>query len=141
MIGELNALKTVLGAMPGMAGRVLIGDGTGALPPFIVLWSGPGARDLDVGIDACGSIGDTLGVTFTAGTPSDALRMAADGIELLTPGRNPTSRTIPGRLFWLGTPECRPVQIDREVTLPDSGAHPAYVVALFQMSSHPLESP
>ena len=140
MIAALEALRALLGGHPSLSNRVHIGDATGTLPPFAVVWSPQMGRDRDAGAAECGrAFSAQVGVTFTADTLSVALDLAEQCIELLTPGRTSHSHLIPGRVLWLSFFELRAQDIGRAVTLPEPDSHPASVVALFDLDSQPIK--
>lgn len=138
MITALNALGQVLEGHPTLTGRVHIGDATGTLPPFAVLWSPQLGRDRDAGAASCGSWSAQVGVTITADTLEIAADLSGECVELLTPGRTSAGHVIPGHVLWLSFFEQRTQQVERAVTLPESDSHPASVVLLFDLHSTPI---
>lgn len=140
MIVALQALRTVLEGATGAP--VHIGDATGSLPPFVVLWSPQWGRDRDGSLGSCGSWQAQLGVTFTGDSLERALELADVGVAALTPSRDAAqSHLMPGRLLQIKFFEQRSQDVVRSVTLPESDSHPASVVALFDLHSQPMEAP
>ena len=140
MITALKALRTVLEGATGVP--VHIGDATGSLPPFVVLWSPQWGRDRDGSLGSCGSWQAQLGVTFTGDNLERALELADAGVAALTPDRDAEqSHPLPGRLLQIKFFEQRSQDVVRSVTLPESDSHPASVVALFDLHSQPMETP
>lgn len=136
MIAELRAAKARLETL--WPGKVCIGDSSGLLPPYAMLWSPPGSRVVDEahgGPD--GEYAGRLGVTLVAATAEIALEMAEAAIQELTPRRRAARLDSDDRVAWITYRDVRDVQIDRQVTLPDSDTHPAYVPALFAVTSNP----
>ena len=142
MIAELHAIRAQIEAgIPVMVGRVKVGDATGMLPPFVVLWAPPGGRDTDEAMaGSCATWAARVGVTCTAASAEAAIGLGHDAIAALTPDRSTAVVTgVAGRHVQLTFADARPVQVDRSVTLPASDSHPAFVVALFDLTSQPEE--
>lgn len=141
MITALRALQAVIEAHPSLSGRVHVGDATGTLPPFAVLWSPQMGRDRDAGTASCGSFSAQVGITVTADSLEVAADLAGEVTELLTPGRTSKAHPTPGHVLWLSFFEQRTTDIGRAVTLPEPDSHPASVVLLFDLHSTPMETP
>lgn len=133
-------MSTVVDALDAMKARlesvlsvpVLIGDGTGSPPPFVVVWSGTEDRQADESAaGSCGQWSAPVGVTFTARLPRTALRMASDGKQALTPDLMPALLPSSVARFLITYEESTPVDVDRAVVLPESNTNPAYTVAMF----------
>lgn len=138
MLAELTAIRDALRTFYAGKVTVGIGDMTGSAAPFVSVWGPPGDRPDEESMGGpCGSYGGRVGVTFTAARTDAALKMAADGIRVLTPDLMLGSVPVAGRHVQLEYVEARPAQIDRGVTLPGSNTYPAYVVALFDVDSQP----
>ena len=138
MTGELRALRE---ALRGTGFPCEIGDATGHMPPFLVVWGPAGLRDDDEAMTgSCGSHKIRGGVTCTAQDAEAAGDLAALVVELLAPSKLPT--TVPssnGRHLVIDLYDVRPAEVDRTVTLPSTNTHPAFSVVLFDLWSHPLQ--
>lgn len=140
MIEHLNAIKDRLQVV--LAARrppILLGDATGHDAPYIVLWSGTGSRGADLSIaGACGSFTESVGATCVGPNVEQAMRLAQQVKDALTPGLDPANLPgVPGRHVVLSHFDSRPPQVDRVVTQTGTDIHPAYVVELFDLRSQP----
>lgn len=144
MIAELNALRAALGAADAIqAGKAIpsyIGDATGHMPPFTVLWGTPGVGDPDGpygGPD--GSWVAPAGITCTAQDTEAALGVMEAVRGLLWPSMRPSVLPgVAGRHVVLELTDARAVQVDRTITPPSTNAHPAFGVLLLDIHSQPI---
>ena len=137
MIAELKAMQIAL-APVGVP--VHIGDATGEIPPFIVLWGTPGIGDRDETVSGpCGTWTAPCGVTCTGQDAEAALTLAESVRGILAPTMTPTALAgVTGRHAVLELTDARSVQVDRTVTLTSTNTHPAFVVLLLDIHSAPL---
>lgn len=135
MIAEVLAAKS---ALASLSIPVYVSEAPSDAPlPRIILWTSAGARSLDTGVVPVGDvIDDQLGVTLAAETAEAVLVLAPQARALLTP-TGVGSLTVTGRTVTLEHVEARAVQIDRDVTIPNTNRHPAYGVDLFRLVSIP----
>ncbi len=104
--------------------------------PYVLLWSTGGRLVSD---EVCGTqddLNDLLGVTVVADTTEGALAAVAK-VRAHLLGQRPL---VSGRHVQpLRLTDSRPIEIDEQVTLPDTNTHPAYVVDLYRLISEPAE--
>lgn len=99
--------------------------------PYVVLWAAAGTPSTEVALDGrFTDIDDTLGVTVTAGTPEGAFLLHEQVRGLLADWRATAPRYAPLRLV-----DSQAVQVDREVTIPDTDRHPAFAVDLYRVTT------
>ena len=115
-----------------------VGDMTGTMPPFISVWGDPGGPGDDLSVGATTDSVVEVGVTFTAALVAIANRMAADGVQALTPCFRPGSLQVSNSVAELEFDTVYDAVVDRAVTLPESDSHPAYAVARFRAHVHPI---
>lgn len=137
MSGELLAIQTKLQAL-GVPS--FLGDASGALPPFTVVWGSPGLRDSDESAaGSCGAFSAPFGVTCTGQDTRAALDLARLVRELLWPDQAPAVvEGVSDRHVTVDLYDARAVQVDRTVTLTTTNTHPAYVVLLGDIHSQPI---
>lgn len=137
MLAELSAVRDLLRATYGTKVTVGIGDMTGHQAPFVSVWGPPAGRGSDEAVGGpCGDLEARIGCTFTAARTDAALALAEDGIEALTPGRMPAFIAAGDRVLQVSFFDAQNATVDRTVTLPGTNTHPAYVVALFRLTTH-----
>ena len=102
--------------------------------PYVLLWSGAGRRRSETLCGTRDDLSDTLGVTMVAATAPGALIFSETVRALL----DDWAPTVPGRhCDELRSYDSQPVVVDRNITLPDTDRHPAYIVDLYRLSSTP----
>lgn len=143
MTGLLEVIQSRLGALTiNAAGDllpVLLHDGTGHPYPRAVVWGGAVHGSDDPAVAGFrGHASGRVGVTLAAETGALADRLAQAAIELLTPGYDPAVITTTTGRHDLIFDELRGVDIDWQVTIPNTNRHPAYAVALFIVHSQPI---
>lgn len=115
-----------------------VGDMTGTKPPFVSVWGDAGGPGSDLSVGATTDAVVEVGVTFTAALLAVANRMAADGVQALTPCFRPSGLQASGAYVELEFDAVYDAVVDRAVTLPESDSHPAYAVARFRAHVHPI---
>lgn len=102
--------------------------------PYILVWSSAGTPGREVPLcDERTDLDTQIGVTSVAATPLGALTLSAS-VRALLDGSEPVT---PGRSARLDLADSRPVDVDRQVTIPGSDRHPAYGVDLYRLRSTP----
>lgn len=99
--------------------------------PYVLLWSSAGQPGIESAVSADSDLSDLIGVTWVDTTPANALTLAAAGRALLAA----TRPTVTGRAVWLALESSEPAAVDRDITLPDTNRHPAYVVDRYRLIS------
>lgn len=132
MRAHLEAVKALLQPL----GRpVFLGDVTGEPQfPYFFLWSSAGALDDSTQDGRQDAIVDTFGVTGASPTYADAL-------DLMRVSRTRLNGATPQVAGWstseLRLVDTRPIQIDRDVRLPN-GRFPAFGVDIYRLVSEPV---
>lgn len=104
--------------------------------PYVLLWSGLGRMRSDEFCGARDDLNDLIGVTTVAETP-DAALVAGARVRSYLLGASPI---VAGRFVQpLSLHDSQQVVVDRDVKLPATDRHPAYVVDLFRIISEPIE--
>lgn len=102
--------------------------------PYVLLWSSAGRLISD---EVCGTpddLNDLLGVT-TVAAEADAALVAVTKVRGYLMGKQPS---VAGRYVQpLRLADTRPVEVDEQVTHPDTDRHPAYLVDLYRLISEP----
>lgn len=140
-MSTLAVLDHVAELLESLGQTVKVGDATGAVVPYRVVWSNVGLPHADGSLACAGPRAFMLYVTATAATARGAMMMAEATRTLLTPGDLPRRLTISGAMplvVDLSPFDSRPVDIDRSVTLTGSNTHPAYAVEIFDVSWQPI---
>ena len=102
--------------------------------PYFIVWSSAGRPALEVDVTGTTDGIDTpVGVTAVAGSPDGVLMMQGLARAALS-----KPLEVPGRIVWLSLFDSQNVQVDRDVTLPGTNAHPAYGVDLYRLQSVPV---
>lgn len=114
-------------------------DASGATSyPYLLLWTSPGRPGDEVALDdAQTDLDETFGVTHVAATPDGVLTMTQRVRDVLTPGGHPGRLTVAGHAVWVRLDDSRPIDVDRDVTIPATGRHPAFGVDLYRLTSTP----
>ena len=116
-----------------------IGDMTGERPPFISLWGTPRGRETDPGLTSCGAWSKSSGMTVTTESVPLAVDLADAAIELLMPSRTVGTFRAGRQLVSIEFLSAQNAAVDRQVVLPKSNTHPAYITVQFRLHSQPLE--
>lgn len=105
--------------------------------PYYLLWAPGGApgqeRPLSSELD---DISAALGVTSVAATPAGVLTVQAAGRALIAP-RGFGELTTASWRVWLQLFDSRPVDVDRQETVPGTDLHPAFGVDLYRLTATP----
>lgn len=132
MRAEVAGVKTLLSPYNH---PVYFGDVPGAPTyPYVLLWGSGGLMRADEVDGAQDDLNDILGVTTVAANP-DACLIANDRVRSYLLGKTPTAtgrHVQPLRLH-----DSRPIDLDRDVTLPATNTHPAFAVDLYRLISEP----
>lgn len=138
MKAHIDAVKTLLApwGMPVHYGDVPDDPSHPTTYPYVLLWSSAGRMISD---EVCGTpddLNDLLGVTTVAAT-ADAALVAVRKVRSYLMGKRPS---VAGRYVQpLRLADSRPVEVDEQVSLPDTNRHPAYLVDLYRLISEPTE--
>lgn len=108
--------------------------------PYVLVW-GPSwnAGDEPVLCGANEDLNALVGLTAVAGTPDGVLIMHDAIRGALCPAGRMSELTVAGRSAWivLQPGYGQSVQVDREVTIPATGGHPAFGVEMYRLRSTP----
>lgn len=104
--------------------------------PYVLLWSGTGRPPTEVAVEPGTDFEDTLGVTAVADVPDGVLAVQRRARAALAPFAEGFP-AVSGRRVWLVQFDSRPVDVDRDVTDPLTGRHPAFGVDLYRLVSVP----
>lgn len=140
MITHLEAVEARLQAVLGVnCPPIVIADATGHSRPYLVLNATPGIRERDIAIaGTMGNFRTYMDVTAAASTARQAIRLAQQAAEALTPGLDPSDLPgVAGRHVTLQHIDSRDVEVDRTVTDTQSNTHPAWVLVRFTLHSQP----
>ena len=129
MKAHIDAVKLLLA---GLGCPLYYVDAAGATTyPYVLIWSSAGQPGIESAVAADADLSDLLGVTWVDTTPTNALTLAAAGRALLAA----TRPTVTGWAVWLSLESSEPAAVDRDLTLPDTNRHPAYVVDRYRLIS------
>lgn len=105
--------------------------------PYVLLWSTTGRMVSD---SLCGTqdvLDDLLGVTSVGANP-DAALIVSSRVRGYLLGAHPV---VAGRyVHELRLHDSQRVQVDRDVTMPQTNRHPSFGVDLFALKSDPADS-
>lgn len=109
--------------------------------PYVILSAGSHpTMDRTLSGPAVGSNSGTIGA-ICVGVSADQARWVADALRgVLSPGLRPLRFEADGRLIetsW--QPSVAVVEVDRDVTLPNTSAHPSLVHEEYLFSAHAIE--
>jgi len=123
----LDTIRDHLDAMLPAAVTVRIGDMTGVPVPRVSVWGPPIGRATDSAL-AEGGHSEVVGITCTAANEQAATALARAAIDSLTPGLTPQRIGAVVVDFM----SAQNAVTDRQVTLPSTNTHPAFVTAQFR---------
>lgn len=102
--------------------------------PYVLLWSGLGRLTSDEFDGEQDDLNDLLGVTTVAAT-SDAALVAGARVRSYLLGKQPS---VDGRYVQpLHLHDSQTVEVDRDVTMPNTNRHPSFTVDLYRLISEP----
>ena len=97
--------------------------------PYHLVWSSGGNLALERPVsDSHADIDDLIGVTTVAGTPAGVL-IAQANVRAVLDLKSPV---VAGRTTILELVSSQPVQIDRDVKIPETNRSPAYAVDTYR---------
>lgn len=136
MIEHVEALRAVLEPL-GYPVPFVDASGTTEYP-YLLVWGAFAVPGDEVALDdAQTDIDEPFGITSVAATPDAVLVVRRRVKEALTPGGRPGRLAVDGRAVWVRHEDARPVDVDRDVTLPHSTRHPAFGVDMYRLVSTP----
>lgn len=100
---------------------------------YILLWGSSGLPSSEQPLRGPVDLTDGLGVTCVAATPYGVLSMRTAVRGVL----DEAHPVVAGRVVTLSLWDSRDTQVDRDVTLPDTGRHPAFGVDVYRLMSVP----
>jgi hypothetical protein len=135
MRAHVEALKVALATLY----PVHLIDASGVTSfPYLLLWGSFATPGGEVGLhDAQTDIVDLFGVTSVAATPEGVLTVRQRVRGVLTPGGRPGRLNVAGHAVWVRLEDSRPIDVDRDVTIPTTGRHPAFGVDMYRLTSTP----
>ena len=108
--------------------------------PYVLLWSSAGAPGREFVLAGVNEdIDEPIGVTAVAATPSGVLTMQKAIRAVLNPGGALLGLVVPGRAASIRLYDSRPIDVDREVSIPSSNRHPALGVDMYRITSTPAQ--
>jgi len=133
VIADIAAIRALLTAA-GLANHFVDVSGASTLP-YVLLWSPPGGLALERPVaDSHADVDVLIGVTAVAGTPEGVLivqQAVRTALDLKSP-------VVTGRVTSLELqPGSTPIQMDRDVTIPNTSRNPAYGVDMYRYRSTP----
>lgn len=132
MLAHITAVKALLAPLGYAVYYVDVPEAPAF--PYVLLWGTGGIAGPEQPMSGPADLTDRLGVTCVAGTPEGVL-IAAARVRGVLDGAEPA---VAGRRVWLSLWDSRAVQVDREVTIPNTNRHPAYGVDLYALTSVPV---
>lgn len=106
--------------------------------PYVLVWTSAGSPGTEPAVCGPGEdIDAVVGLTHVAGTPEGALIVAHATRAVMKPTVGPLRLDVPGHAAWLTFFDSQNVQVDRDVTIPSTNRHPAFVVDLYRLTSTP----
>lgn len=131
MLAHITAIKALLAPLGYAVYYVDVPEAPTL--PYVLLWGTGGVAGPERPLSGPADLTDRLGVTCVAGTP-DGVLIVTGRVRGALDGARPT---VVGRSVWLNLWDARAVQVDREVTIPNTNRHPAYGVDLYALTSVP----
>ena len=101
--------------------------------PYVLLWGSPGQAGIEASVQAQSDLSDLVGVTMVHTSGRNVLvlvplvRAVLDGAQF----------TEGGMLVTVALGPSQTVRADRELTLPDTNAHPMFAVDRYQVVATP----
>lgn len=104
---------------------------------YVLVWLP--ATGVPAEVPVCGPGSDlevSAGLTAVGETPEAVLALSGILRRLFGSGE-PTSLSVAGRRAWLTLNDARPIDVDRDITIPDLNRHPAFSPHTYRLLSIP----
>ena len=131
MQAELAAIRALIDALPVVAAVYDVTVPTLPTLPYVIVWDQGDTASAEV--MAGDDVHALVGITHVAGTP-EGVRTVRAAVRAVLDDARPV---VPGRSVELHRFDARAIEIDNDVTIPNTSTHPAYGVDIYSLTSVP----